>query len=412
MAIKNESTKGEYKEFRKLLRQGIGTRSQKAFAAEAGISYEHLNRMLNNQEINRPTKETLENMAAKMNSVSLNELLEACGYTEFDLAGRVEQVENSLKEVLEAFVHKIKGYRLASLKDELEVIRPLYMKVDGEFSIKEGNDIDLEDIAVGLHNGAEQYCKASYSWECGKAYDCTTYFILFFVTTRSGNVIVTDYAMDAPTLHTFSAVPDTVYENAVRSKKLEACTSVHDLKKDIRMRERLLASIFSVDGRYVTTEVGYGFYFPHTPEGFKEFLTRHAAAFCTTKEKSALCRNVISSGADPDVIFKEYGTENDCGTGTGVVIAEILREETGMEFCYFGTDKYLKGGDDDACVMLEAESGTEEWMSKNLLHVIYEAARELGVPEFGVCYHMATKPKTVMQRYKTEDFHIEYVKRN
>ena len=46
-----KDTKGEYKEFRELLRRGIGTRTQKAFAEEAGISKEHLNRLLNNKEI-------------------------------------------------------------------------------------------------------------------------------------------------------------------------------------------------------------------------------------------------------------------------------------------------------------------------------------------------------------------------
>ena len=47
--------KGEYKEFRSLLRCGIGTKTQKAFAEEIDISKEHLNRLLNNREISRPS---------------------------------------------------------------------------------------------------------------------------------------------------------------------------------------------------------------------------------------------------------------------------------------------------------------------------------------------------------------------
>ena len=47
--IMAKDTKGEYKEFRELLRRGIGTRTQKAFAEEASISKEHLNRLLNNK---------------------------------------------------------------------------------------------------------------------------------------------------------------------------------------------------------------------------------------------------------------------------------------------------------------------------------------------------------------------------
>ena len=45
-----KETKGEYKEFRTLLRRGIGTKTQKAFAEEIDISKEHLNRLLNNRK--------------------------------------------------------------------------------------------------------------------------------------------------------------------------------------------------------------------------------------------------------------------------------------------------------------------------------------------------------------------------
>ena len=50
-----KESKGEYKEFRTLLRCGIGTRTQKAFAEEINVSKEHLNRILNNREISRPS---------------------------------------------------------------------------------------------------------------------------------------------------------------------------------------------------------------------------------------------------------------------------------------------------------------------------------------------------------------------
>ena len=37
----------EFKEFRRLLREGIGIRTQREFARVSGISYTHLNRLLN-----------------------------------------------------------------------------------------------------------------------------------------------------------------------------------------------------------------------------------------------------------------------------------------------------------------------------------------------------------------------------
>ena len=37
-----------------------------------------------------------------------------------------------------------------------------------------------------------------------------------------------------------------------------------------------------------------------------------------------------------------------------------------------------------------------------------EAAKELGIPAFGVCYHLESYNKTKMQWYKTDEFHFEY----
>lgn len=411
------STKGEYKRFRVLLRQGIGTRSQKAFAAETGISYEHLNRMLNNREINRPTRKTLESLAGKMETVALDDLLKACGYEAIDIHNKAEEVEEGLKNAMDELVKKDGIQIWSSLKEVLDVAKLLHLEESGDFICAKEEMLNegLRNINCSegrrIYNGAERYCKVTFSWGIAKEYDCRTYLILFFAPTCGGKVVITDYAMDAETLHTFCAIPEAVYRKAVSTGKTDACTDIYEPKKNprgTRLRERLYASLFAVDGRYSTTVVGYGFYWPETPEGFKDFLIKHSSAFCTTKEKSSLCRRAISADADPDDVFAGYATDDDIGAGAGTVAAEILREETGMGFCYFGPDEHLGGKSEDACIMLEAESGTEEWMPQDLLHTIYEAARELRIPEFGVCYHTMTMPKTVMQRYKTDEFHIEY----
>ena len=65
---KNETRK-EYKEFRELLRKGIGLRTQKEFANTVGISPAYLNKMLKNDLIPTPTRETLNNIAKHMPSI-------------------------------------------------------------------------------------------------------------------------------------------------------------------------------------------------------------------------------------------------------------------------------------------------------------------------------------------------------
>lgn len=92
-----ESGRGEYKEFRKLLRNGIGSRSQKQFAEETGISKEHINRMLNNKEIDRPTVGTLDKIAAAMDTVALDDLLISCGYKIYDIKNRAIESTGEVK---------------------------------------------------------------------------------------------------------------------------------------------------------------------------------------------------------------------------------------------------------------------------------------------------------------------------
>ena len=56
--------KAKFDSFRGLLRGAICDVTQAEFAAESGISAEHLNRMLNSREINRPSATTLHKIAA------------------------------------------------------------------------------------------------------------------------------------------------------------------------------------------------------------------------------------------------------------------------------------------------------------------------------------------------------------
>ena len=74
--------KYELKEFREALRKAIGPiRSQAEFASEAGITPEHLNRMLNLPQIGKPSMATLRKIAGHaFGGVTLAELASACGY--------------------------------------------------------------------------------------------------------------------------------------------------------------------------------------------------------------------------------------------------------------------------------------------------------------------------------------------
>lgn len=140
----------------------------------------------------------------------------------------------------------------------------------------------------------------------------------------------------------------------------------------------------------------------------------HAASFCTTKENRELFQTAMEPGADVDSLFAGYEGKNGFSSGTGAVVADILSMETGKEFLYMPKDEYIKNDgmgeehQNDSCVMVEEESGMESRMPTDVLKAIYGAAKELGIPAFGVCYHLESYNKTKMQWYKTDEFHFEY----
>ena len=63
--------KKEYQEFRRILREALGTDKQKEYAEKVGISPEHLNRLLNNNLINCPSKATLDQIIKSLQILRL-----------------------------------------------------------------------------------------------------------------------------------------------------------------------------------------------------------------------------------------------------------------------------------------------------------------------------------------------------
>lgn len=409
-----ESGRGEYKEFRKLLRNGIGSRSQKQFAEETGISKEHINRMLNNKEIDRPTVGTLDKIAAAMDTVALDDLLISCGYKIYDIKNRAIESTGEVKSALNTVLAEpFNNWK--SINDMLETVNMLYVSnINGEFrAINTGTCEESKE-----HHWADSYAILEFKWREGD-YSCKTWAILFFTETKSGRIIPTNYIMDLESLIKYNAVTENMAGNKEHSVLGKDGTYVYfrNIKKptENEVKEtRLFSWLFSGKGRYITTAIGYGFYYPHTPDGFKQYLMAHAASFCTTKENRELFQTAMEPGADVDSLFAGYEGKNGFSSGTGAVVADILSMETGKEFLYMPKDEYIKNDgmgeehQNDSCVMVEEESGMESRMPTDVLKAIYGAAKELGIPAFGVCYHLESYNKTKMQWYKTDEFHFEY----
>nr|WP_303181830.1 helix-turn-helix transcriptional regulator [Lachnoclostridium phocaeense] len=370
-----KESKGEYKEFRELLRRGIGTRTQKAFAEEVGISKEHLNRMLNNREINRPTISILRNMAGHMNTITERMLLEACGYEMESIKDRSVRCEATLTDGLKNLVTGDYPQPWRSVTDALQTIALLYMSESGKFEF--GKEETNEEEG---HHLAEKHMQVSFQWGDGESV-CETPVTIYYSRTENGNLIFQDYQVDSTN---------------IRRKRTMA-------------EERLLKAIFGdEDEKMVTTTIlGYGFHYTETPGGFPDFLNEHRGAFCTSRDRSQMLLQIIDGGKEPDEIFADFSTDR-YGIGTGGAVAEILSKELGILFYCYEHDDELGEEDSPSCIMVDDHDFVRAEISREeLLLNLQRAAATLQIPEFGHIYHSYREPAQP-QLYDTKSFCYEF----
>ena len=370
-----KESKGEYKEFRSLLRRGIGTRTQKAFAEEVGISKEHLNRMLNNKEIARPTITVLRNMASHMETISEQMLLESCGYEIEPIEERAKRCEEEIAEGLKSLVEADYSQPWKSIQDAILTIDLLYLLENGKFEFKKE-----EANEEGGHHLAEKKLRCSYRWGDGER-ECITPVMLYYSRTENGNLIFLDYEVSSTDIQ----------------KKLST------------IEERLLKAIFGDEDEkmVITTVLGYGFQYPETPAGFADFLNAYRGTFCTSKERSKMVLAIIDEGKQPDEVFAAFESDR-YGTGTGGAVAEILSHEFGVDFYYYIYDEALSKEDSPSCILVDEGCLDYDKMNRRqFLLKLQRAAEALQIPQFGHMYHSYLMPAQE-RMYDTKSFGYEF----
>lgn len=394
--------KQEYKEFRELLRKGIGTRSQKEFAAEAGISTVHLNRMLNNETINQPSKDTLERLSYLMRNITLNELLVSCGHIPVD----IEEMALKVEKEIETGISEVKGSLQSSIPDFLDMLNTLYITVRDSIAKTDGREEKIDYIP-----DAELKIPVVLKWQFDNIY-VETKFDIFYARTTGGKVIILN-----STISNEDNIETEWEEDNVRgflpylTKKYHHSIFYKDISEEAGREnrtagKRLFDAIFRDENRIETVKTGYGFYYNETPEGFKDFLNEHAPAFCTSPEKVALYQKMLLPDAEPDKIFEDYATDDLSVFGTSVVVAEILKAETGQDFTCYG----VEAGENDACIMFSEEGCEKGNNIKKYIPMLYAYAKELKVPTFGLCYHKGYIKEDFSLQFDTEKYYLPFKK--
>lgn len=388
-----EENKFNQKKFRELLKKGIGLRTQKEFAIQAGMSPATINRMLNEDVITRPKIKTLETLANHMHNVTYSELMDACGYETPSIEDVIRRLESDISDFF-AFSDGISLF--PSLEDMFERLHS-FVQRDGVRIVRINGKENTEDgIPKAVKGkGAEEWITVSIDWRYNN-FECCTDFHVYYILTKGDKVIIVDNDIDKP------------YEVPAGEKKtFIQHTEIFSTKyspEALRLLENIFGGVLPGGDVEIlpATYAGYGFEVHGTPEGFVDFLNTHSGTFCDSKENIQLYRRVVD-GEDPEEVFKEYGS-SAFAVGPCAVIADIMSKETGDEYLYYTEDDSLPEDMRNACIMNRAEYDFIEQLSNDTKYYLYECARELKLPTFGVVYHNTTIRKATSWQYNTETF--------
>lgn len=196
-------------EFVELIRKAIGKeRTQKQFAAEAGISAEHLSRIIRNPDKYRISDQVIEKISDHSEGrVSIIELKRALSMdiTEEDKITQIGSLTPQRRNAIVAGDIK-KGIRelalsrpvrYSSFDDFFDILHMLYGWGEMFYGIVREDTLP-KDRGDKKH-GAGNYAMFTYSWDDEKSL-CEMAFVLYFCRTTDGGLIILDADFDMETL--------------------------------------------------------------------------------------------------------------------------------------------------------------------------------------------------------------------
>lgn len=380
--------------FRELLREGIGSRTQKEFAEKVKMSPVTINRMLNDEVISQPRTQTLSVFAANMTNVKYSELMEACGY---DAPGDEELINRLEDDISDFFVFSVPVDGVPAVNKNLEdVIIKLEAFVTGHTPSASVSYIDTGD-----NNDDIKTASVKVTWKTDEC-SAETYFTFPYIETKNGHIICMGYANWNYDMSKFTG-----------SASVGLCTiigsTVLTSKEEKAAAKNLLSKIFGFsDLKPVPTKVlGFGFEVNPDiiPKSFVEYFTKYKDVYCDTPEKTKMYQDIIA-GMDINDAIAAYAEEMGVDVYSAYdIIAEILRKKAGKDFYYYEPCVLLEKDSRNAYVMFELEDAFDgEDTVKPALPYVYEAAKILDIKQFGMIIYNTVINFDASQVYDTETF--------
>lgn len=425
--------------FRGLLRDAICNRTQAQFANESGISSEHLNRLLNKETINRPTKSTLTKIAsAAKNNITYQILQDALDKEDPECKDKPaadanenpfipKTFEERAHETMQQLVKAIENTDLEhfyvedSIADAMEHLLQKMETTPGTLSIS--YDLDEPRPYIGSQHKDENipsYIDVSLSMaDFQKSAESQ---LLFYFTKVSDKYVIQNISTKVIDISDLFGLPpaalqmitDKTKDEDISEEEFEACYNL-DYYLDIYENPRFIEKYMDSDAKtkeervlshlfgkkpvsYPTTFIGSGFWLKEVPPNFVTFVKKHKAHILAEYEDSIELYQDLDTQMDKaetaeelikifDTFYESgYMDANSFETGWQAAIANVMSAETNWPFGshIHRTDERYEDRSKHDCILLNQSDIDEIGIRREtLLNTLCTYAKQLGIKEFG-----------------------------
>lgn len=433
--------------FRNLLRIAICNRTQAQFANESGISAEHLNRMLNAETINRPTRTTLTKIAsAAKNGVTFQRLIDALDAEDEKkqtITAEVLKREQKIKEAQQDFAPTFEEMAQVSIENLNHIIRD---QIAYPFIIKSAADVmetimdtynewDPKNLLICYdigksrkyigtrHPDVQDYIPIDLSMSNYETSAETT--MLLYYTKVADQLVVQDITLAVADIEDLYGMPLAAMDEKdadddgtkqlddayAKPYYIEFTSNCHFREiyrsKEENLEKRVLESIFGEKQTYPTSIVGTGFWVKDVPKNFGKFISEHIKSVITAYEDEpdvyekleTELHAILEETQDNNRLVQFFDEFDDHGYfdfenyqyGWLGTISNVMRQETGWTFESFQhvTSDDWKDRSEYDCIMIRSENVEKEEIKREaLLNAICQYAYELEIDTFGdILFH-------------------------
>lgn len=366
-------------EFRAYVKKLIGSGTQAGFAADCGISPEHLSRLLRAERPGCPSKGTIRKLSGGSEE-TCRELMKLCGYIDDGEddgkwgTSREEQIRSCADEMNSGFLEMTRHVRtFKCIPEFLDEYLMIYDSSHASFTVGERTEYEGDG-----HFSAEYAVPVCAKYDlCGIT--CVIWMIIYYSITTGGRIVVLDTAMDGK-----SIVETCPLENREEAEKMQELPFIYRIKRVYTAEQRLLKSIMSWDSdsvtEFITSSIGFGIQIaPNTiTDSNAAAFIREYVSSSRLDEDAVLER--LDSGEDPFKVMDEFEDFDDgYQSGFGTFVSNVMREQTGLLF-----DSYLDpSGDSEYIVILRNTVDGYNCDLEDIKESCGQFAAELGLDSYG-----------------------------